>query len=448
MKRGHVLAALGLALAGCVALIRFMPIIRWVVGRQTEKVADAARQRGIKVPDRRLNARSAMVRKIVESPEILAATEEHARASGVSEARTMFRVEQYAREIVPSFNAMLYFRVGIPFAGRISRALYDVRVASDEGLGALERFSEGEASVIFVMNHRSNLDYVILAHLTGDRSALTFAAGEWAGVPPIGWIVRSMGAFFVRRGSGDELYRRVLERYVQLAIQGGLTQLVFPEGSLSRDGRAREPKIGLLDYMLRRFDPERTDILFVPVAINYDWVIEDYALLQPGGPEAGLRGRGGIFASTAAAVVRNLIRAGSAGSLRLGRAALSFGSPLSMKEYLGSRNLDLRGLQREQRGERVKALANQLMESIGEDIPDAAVPLLSHALLESHEQPILEAELLSLAHSGSKASGSLDLEAALRTLVMRRLAIADQYGYRAAPGAEELLTYYANSLAR
>ena len=89
-----------------------------------------------------------------------------------------------------------------------------------------------------------------------------------------------MGAYFVRRGSGDALYRKVLSRYVHMAIEGGIIQAVFPEGGLSRDGRLRPPKLGLLDYMVRTFDPAgERDVVFVPVGINYDRVLEDRTLL-------------------------------------------------------------------------------------------------------------------------------------------------------------------------
>lgn len=57
-----------------------------------------------------------------------------------------------------------------------------------------------------------------------------------------------MGAYFVRRNSGDDLYRRVLERYIAMATEAGVPQAVFPEGGLSRDGRLREPRLGVLDY--------------------------------------------------------------------------------------------------------------------------------------------------------------------------------------------------------
>ena len=44
------------------------------------------------------------------------------------------------------------------------------------------------------------------------------------------------------------MYHAVLERYVQLITRNGVTQGIFPEGGLTRDGKLRPPKIGLLDY--------------------------------------------------------------------------------------------------------------------------------------------------------------------------------------------------------
>jgi glycerol-3-phosphate O-acyltransferase len=228
------------------------------------------------------------------------------------------------------------------------------------GLAALDENSVEDVSVIFVMNYRSNIDYVLLAHLMVHRAALSYAAGEWAYVWPLGRLIGGMGAFFVRRGSGDVLYRRVLERFVQMALEGGLTQVFFPEGGLSRDGKLREPKVGLLDYVLRRFDPEVCDILFVPVGVNYDWVLEDHSLLQPGGLEAGIRGRGALFASVAGSVVRNLIQARRGGSFRLGGAAVGIGTPVSAREYAASRGVEFRELEREGRIEEVKVLARLL----------------------------------------------------------------------------------------
>ncbi len=438
---------LGLALAGWAAG-RLLPGVRWLLRRQADSAAEAARRRGVKLPSLKSSGRRGMIRRLLTDPEVIAAAETYARENGISTARAMGRVERYAREIVPSFDAFLYFKVGIPLAGRITRALYTVRLTSEEGLAALERVPDGGTSVVFVMNHRSNLDYVILAHLTASRASLAFAAGEWARVPPVGPLVRAMGAFFVRRGSGNELYRRVLERFSQMAVDLGLTQVIFPEGGLSRDGRMRDPRIGLLDYMLRHFDATRTDVLFIPVAVNYDWVLEDHALLQPGGPEAGLWGWGGLPASTIVSFLRNLLRARLGGGFRLGGSALAFGSPVSVREYEGSRGIEFRGLERVVRVEEVKIFAGHLMGIIRETMPDTAVPLVARVLAEAGERPVREEDLLSRARSLARSDEPLDFEAALRMLVVRRLVRAERGGYRSAPGSEKILDYYASSIYR
>ena len=426
---------------------RLVPAVRWFFRQRADKVVEEVGRRGIELPSFKLTRRGALIHSLTHDPELLGAAEAFARENDTSMAVAMARVERYARDIVPSFNAFLYFRVGIPLAAWISKSLYDVRDGPQRGLAALDENALEDVSIVFVMNHRSNIDYILLLHLMANRSALSFAAGEWAHVWPLGRVVGGMGAFFVRRGSGDDLYRRVLERFVQMAVEGGLTQAIFPEGGLSRDGRLREPKLGLLDYTLRRFDPEAHDILFVPVGVNYDWVLEDHSLLQPGGPEAGIRGYGGLIASAAGSIVRNLLMARRGGSFRLGRAAVGFGTLVSAREYAARRRISFAELGHEERIEEVRRLAQLLMQTINEAIPAAAVPLVARALLEAPEGPVSRETLISRAQS--LVSGEqLDYEAALRTLVMRRLVLSEHGWFRSAPNAEKVLAYYANSSYR
>src|SRR5260370_16864351 len=88
--------------------------------------------------------------------------------------------------------------------------------------------------------------------------------------------------YLIRRGCREPLYHAILERYVQLITRNGVTQGIFPEGGLSRDGKLRPPKLGLLDYICRTLtDPAfDRDIWFVPVALNYDRVLEDRSLIR------------------------------------------------------------------------------------------------------------------------------------------------------------------------
>src|SRR4029077_1554844 len=201
------------------------------------------------------------------------------------------------------------------------------------------------------MNHRSNMDYVLVGYLAADRTALSYAVGEWARIWPLQTLIRSTGAYFVRRNSGDPLYRRVLPRYIPMATAAGGPQAVSPEGGLSRDGRLRPPKLGILDYMLRSFDPRHgdRDLVFIPVGINYDRVLEDRTLLLDFAPGGAVKpGPARAAWTTFRFALHNLALMLRSRWHRFGYACVSFGSPISMRHYLGEQGLDLRSLSREE----------------------------------------------------------------------------------------------------
>src|SRR6185369_8636363 len=93
---------------------------------------------------------------------------------------------------------------------------------------------------------------------------------------------KRFGSYFVRRGFKEALYHKVLERYVQLITREGVTQAIFLEGGLTRDGGFRPPKLGLLDSILRVAGEPGFDrpLYIVPVALNFDRVLEDRSLLR------------------------------------------------------------------------------------------------------------------------------------------------------------------------
>src|SRR5918995_4782631 len=213
------LAFLVLLSGGVLAVGRLVPAVRWFFRQRADRVVEEVGRRGIELPTFKLTRRGTLLYRLTHDPGLREAARVYSRENGISMAVAMGRVARYAREIVPSFNAFLYFRIGIPLASWISRSLYDIRIGSESGLAALDENTLEDTSVVFVMNHRSNIDYVLLAHLMAHRAALSYAAGEWAYVWPLGRLIGGMGAYFVRRGSGDDLYRRGLERLFQIPPQ-------------------------------------------------------------------------------------------------------------------------------------------------------------------------------------------------------------------------------------
>ena len=196
-------------------------------------------------------------------------------------------VERYAREIVPSFNAYAYFRIGYALARRTVRLLYRVRLGYADGRGA-GRYRSRTASVVFVMNHRSNIDYIIVAYMAANRSALSYAVGEWARVWPLQALVRSLGAYFVRRDSGNPLYRHVLARYVQAATASGVVQAVYPRraASAATAGCARRASASSTTWSRPSIPPAIATSSSSRSASTTTRVLEDRSLVRTLDPDA------------------------------------------------------------------------------------------------------------------------------------------------------------------
>ena len=333
---------------------------------------------------------------------MMEAIEKAARDTNVPREVLLRRTERYAREIVPSFNAWAYFRIGYVLARRAVQLLYRVRLGySDDD--ALSRI-ESDASVVFVMNHRSNMDYVIVAYLAASRSALSYAVGEWARIWPLQTLIRLLGAYFVRRRSGDPLYRQVLARYVRAATTAGVVQAIYPEGNLSRDGRLRNPRLGLISYMVSAFDPDgERDLVFIPVGINYDRVLEDRLLVHELDPESDPYPRTHVVATLFRFVVHQAGLMLRRRWYRFGYACVNFGPPMSMRAYVRDRRIDFRGMDPATRFDAMERLGGELIDAVASAIPVVPVPLVATVFARRPDMPMSELEIKAKVHSSSKS---------------------------------------------
>jgi len=415
-------------------------------------------------PDRALltpfgpDERPRILDELVADAEIQTAARAAAALSGRSIDDELTRVRAYADEIVPQYNARLHHRIAYRFARRLATTLFRVRVGHvDE---AIQHHLAADASVIFAINHRSNMDYVLVAFLAAERVALSFAVGEWAKVWPLDTLIRALGAFFVRRGSNDALYRKVLERYVQLAVAHGVTQAMFLEGGLSRDGRLRSPKLGLLAYATRHLSRSSArDLVIVPVAINYDRVLEDRTLLRDLHPDAARPSGARTLVSALAWVAKNIGLYVRGRLHRFGYACVNFGPPLSMRRYLSERGLDFAALSESDRFGEMQRLATVLMSEIASVIPVTPVSLVSTALLSfdggGATSDALAARVRALTGELSSTGAHLYvprqdpdylLQVGLRMLTLRRLVAKDGNMWRIVSREREVVAYYANSI--
>lgn len=434
------------------------PSARWYLRRRLNKAVDrlnASLQ--IEIRPLQRTKRQVLIDQLMFDQEILALIEEQSERDNIPREVLQQRVRSYAREIVPSFNAYVYYQMFYWLAKKVSRFIYRVRVAAAAPVKLQQ--VDADSTVVFVMNHRSNMDYVLISYLAAERVTLSYAVGEWARVFPLEMLIRAMGAFFVRRGSQNPLYRKVLERYVYMATQSGVCQAVFLEGGLSRDGALGEPKLGFLDYILRNYDWRNDrNVVFVPVAINYDHVLEDQNLL--GWDNKTQRLSKFQHLNRLWQFLRKNLFAGSrARWKRYGYASVNFGVPVSMREYCDKHQLDFNHLSKEQRIPRVSELAASLMDALRFVMPILPVPTLAAVLIRSDAESMTSLEIVSdcdelidkmiargAAMKLAEKPRHKTLSNSLDMLRERNLLLENDDRYRINPEFRPLLHYYANSI--
>lgn len=455
---------LALMAAWGLLVLVLVPGMRWYfLRRGNEALQEFKTRANTRSPDLSQARRKIFIDRLMHDSKVREAiTTAACREHGQDQSAMERRAAEFAREIVPSFSPYLYFRLGYRLARRVATFLYRVRLGYVDA-AALEHI-DPNASIVFVSNHRSNMDYILVAFLAAERTALSYAVGEWARIWPLQSLIRSLGAYFVRRKSGDPLYRAVLQRYVQFATESGICQAVFPEGGLSRDGNLRPPKMGLIDYMLRAFDPAgERDLIFIPVAINYDRVIEDRTLLLENVTPAANppRNKLGHALKTGARLVgSNLLLMLRGKWYRLGYACVNFGTPVSTRAYLCEHSIQLSRRSESERHQAVARFAQLLMERIGALVPVIPVALiatvfaqnrgsrLSELEVKSHTLRLIEHLIARGAHLYiPRRDHDYMISAGLRMLLLRRIVTQQNGLLSTTPSEQPILSYYANSIA-
>jgi glycerol-3-phosphate O-acyltransferase len=406
-----------------------------------------------------LTRRQVLADRLASDPVIENTIVDLSRQRGQSAEKVRRESWRIAWDIVPSFNPYFYFRIGYRLARSALRSLYRVRVMFEDEQSMAE--VSDQAAVVFIINHRSNIDYVVANYLTAERTMLSFGVGEWSRMWPVQSLMRMAGGYFVRRDSRDPLYRLLLKRYVQLATAARVPHAIFIEGQLSPDGSVGEPRLGLLGYITENFDPASTpELVFMSVGINYDHIVEAENMVRFSSEEFRRKGRVFVAWNLLKFIARlpweMLCR-----RRNFGYVCAAFAKPVVFSNWLAQRDVAWPELGRDQRHTLIQSLGDTLIGDISDMVPATPVPMLCALWFDNMKLVLTRNQLeqrfrdltARLREQGChlvlvNESESDTLEHALNITLKRKMIRCDKdLEYTANPEDKDLIRYYANSIS-
>ncbi|XP_050509840.1 dihydroxyacetone phosphate acyltransferase [Diabrotica virgifera virgifera] len=267
---------------------------------------------------------------VLRSPKIQELLDQISRIDNIPKATLETQVRDILDEIGYDRNLKIVRWLGLVLTKICLKVLSGIYVNIDQVEKIKSRM--GNCPVIFVPTHRSYGDFMMLsyANFNYDIEIPAITAGmDFHGMWGVGKVLRDTGAFFMRRTyTNDNLYWTTFREYVyQLVTKGDLPMEFFIEGTRSRSNKSLPPKYGVLSMALKAFFFSQVpDILFVPIGISYDRILEEslFAFELLGVPKPK-ESTSGLFKSM------KILKE------NFGNIYLHMDEPISVKEYFGDK---------------------------------------------------------------------------------------------------------------
>src|SRR5919201_1036931 len=267
--------------------------------------------------------------------------------------------------------------------------IYDGVDVDEEGMKRLVEASK-KGPLILCPCHKSHIDYMILSMICDDYGLQPphVAAGDNLNFWPVGRLLRSGGAFFIRRSfRGDRIYSATMGAYVKRLLQDGFTQEFFIEGGRSRTGKLHPPKFGMLtlevDAWLTGVKP---DAWFAPISLSYERLVE-----------AGAYQRELLGGEKQKEDAKALLGATKILRSRYGRITVRVGEPISFAGLFRERGIDPATITPDEKKKLVQHLGLRIAAGINAAAPLAPTGLAAAVLLSHDRRALSETEILDRA---------------------------------------------------
>ena len=330
------------------------------------------------------------------------------------------RVQSYLDELRTTQRYRMYRALQhplFPLLRKIDRQQAHVEIA---------QAATRQGRVIYASNHKSHTDYLVQPLVLDDNGIRppVIAAGINLFGGALGLIHKHVtGAIPIRREMKDPAYLATVKAYVAEILQRH-DLFLYLEGGRSYSGELKPFKTGLLHAAAQA---RRSDVVVVPVAIAYDFMLEDFVLARQ-----RVKRQQRPFAREVAEMVRYAVGYQS-------RAIVSFGAPIRLSEYDPDARRSMVQLNRRLRG------------TIGRLYTVMPTALLATAMRPSIPRSELEGEIDRLIEVLRGAGARLDVqtgrdavEAATEPMVTRRILVVKGDRYRVRERG--VLRYYVRTI--
>ncbi len=291
----------------------------------------------------------------------------------------------YLDEIAARYSPFI-IRVMSSVVGWLINSMFDGAVIDKAGLARVKAMSM-RGPLILIPSHKSHIDYLILSYVLyhNNMPCPHVAAGKNLSFWPLGPIFRGGGAFFLRRTfRGAVLYARVFSAYIHKLLQEGFNIELFIEGGRSRTGKLLMPKLGLVSILLNAFrNGACEDMIFVPVYIGYDRIIEEHAYIHE--VEGGKKEAESLI---------QVIRARRFLKKRYGKIYINFHEPISIRDLLAEYPVPLERIPQKEVNALCRNLGWRIINAIDKQTVVTAPGLVAAAILNNPKLRFSHAELL------------------------------------------------------
>lgn len=131
-------------------------------------------------------------------------------------------------------------------------------------------------SIVYLVTHKTYLDFFVLFDFLYRQGLPTpyIFGGINMNFAGFGGLARRAGGIFIRRSfKEDEVYKAVLQAYMEALIGDGASFMWAIEGTRSRTGKLLVPRLGLLNYVVRSTrNVGEESVGYMPVSVVYDQI--------------------------------------------------------------------------------------------------------------------------------------------------------------------------------